>query len=300
MRFRVWRLVRLCLFFVIGFCVAIMLLENGFIYFPSKYPEGDWHPREARDRGGGVRAPVEDCFFEASDGVKLHGWYCTPLDGGRRECEAVLLWFHGNAGNITHRYDTIRQMVRFPAHVFIFDYRGYGRSEGRPTEAGVYLDGQAAWDYLVRDRGIEPGRLILFGRSLGGAVAIELARRRGNRPGGLIVESSFTSVPDMAANVMPIVPRILIRTRMDSINKIGSIDLPKLFVHSRADDIIPFEHGRRLFAAAGEPKQFYELANAGHNETEIEGGAAYFNTLRAFIRSCSATGENPSAPPEGP
>jgi fermentation-respiration switch protein FrsA (DUF1100 family) len=196
----------------------------------------------------------------------------------------VLLWFHGNAGHLADRYQIIRQLVQLPAEVFILDYRGYGRSEGSPSEQGLYMDGQAAWDYLVDDRGIAPQRIVLFGRSLGGAVAVDLAGRPGVRPAGLIVESSFTSVPDMAAAVMPIMPRVLIRTKMDSISKISRIDLPKLIVHSRDDDIIPIGHGRSLFEAAGDPKQFLELRGMSHNDIDLSVGGEYFATMRRFVR----------------
>jgi len=259
-----------------------MLFEDSFIYFPSKYPDGNWQPPV-----GAAFPRVEDCTFIASDGVKLHGWHCTPP--GRLEATAegrpVLLWFHGNAGNLTHRYDTIVNLVRLPADVFILDYRGYGRSDAEPSEKGLYLDGRAAWDFLTDQRGVDPNRIVLFGRSLGGAVAIELATRQDVTPAGVIIESAFTSVPDMAAQIMPLIPRVLIRTQMRSIERIASIQVPKLFVHSVDDEIIPFDHGRRLFEAAAEPKQFYRLEGAGHNETDLVGGQAYLDALAQFIVS---------------
>jgi len=272
----------LCLVGVAGLMGGLMLLENSFIFFPSKYPQGDWQPW--RFQGRDTRPIVEDCHLTASDGVKLHGWYCRPPEADGASKWPVLLWLHGNAGHLADRYEVIRQLVQLPAELFILDYRGYGRSGGSPSEQGIYLDGQAAWDYLVDDRGIAPRRIILFGRSLGGAVAVELAGRPGVRPAGLIVESSFTSVPDMAATVMPIMPRVLIRTKLDSINKIGRINLPKLIVHSRDDDIVPFEQGQRLFRAAGEPKQFLELRGVGHNDADLSVASEYFAAMRRFIR----------------
>lgn len=277
----------LCLVGVAGLMGGLMLLENSFIFFPSKYPQGDWQPW--RFRGRDTLPIVEDCHLTASDGVKLHGWYCRPPEADGAAKWPVLLWLHGNAGHLADRYETIRQLVQLPAELFILDYRGYGRSDGSPSEQGIYLDGQAAWDYLVDDRGIAPRRIVLFGRSLGGAVAVELAGRPGVRPAGLIVESSFTSVPDMAATVMPIMPRVLIRTKLDSINKIGRLGLPKLIVHSRDDDIVPFEQGRRLFRAAGEPKQFLELRGVGHNDVDLSVASEYFAAMRRFIRDLVPT-----------
>jgi len=165
----------------------------------------------------------------------------------------------------------------------IIDYRGYGRSEGKPDEAGLYRDAQAAWDFVIHDKSVAEQRVVIFGRSLGGAVAIDLAWRPSVKPAGLIIESSFTSVPDMVRHMIAIMPRLLVRTKMDSLSKITGVTVPKLFIHSRADEIIPYDQGRRLYDAAGEPKQFYTLDTAGHNETEMVGGEPYFNTLHTFI-----------------
>jgi fermentation-respiration switch protein FrsA (DUF1100 family) len=179
----------------------------------------------------------------------------------------------------------IRMLMRLPAEVFIVDYRGYGKSEGQPSEEGLYLDGEAAWKYLTLERGVSPDRIIIFGKSLGGAVAVDLASKV--KAAGLIVQSSFTSASDLAAIVMPFIPRSFIRTRMRSIEKVASVSCPKLFIHSRTDEVIPFELGQRLFEAAPEPKQFYEVKGALHNDTYIAGGGAYLEALRGFIRSCS-------------
>src|SRR6185369_17276293 len=140
---------------------------------------------------------------------------------------------------------------------FIIDYRGYGRSEGKPTEQGLYLDARAAWDYLTTERGVPSQRVIIFGKSLGGAPAIDLASHL--EPGGLIVQSSFTSAADMAAVVMPLLPRVFLHTKMDSVTKISRVHCPKLFIHSRADEVVPFELGHRLYQVAPEPKLFYEV-----------------------------------------
>lgn len=268
---------------------SVMLLEDSFIYFPTRYPDGDWTPVLVPPRGGEAR--IEDCFFTAVDGVKLHGWYCAPQ---RQETgivrsvdtKVVLLYFHGNAGNLTYRLDMIQLLVQIPVDVFIIDYRGYGKSEGTPTEEGLYGDADAAWRELTVTRGTHPDRIVIFGKSLGGAPAIDLARRVS--AAGLIVQSSFTSAADMAEEVMPFVPRFLLRTKFDSIGKVHAVSCPKLFIHSPADEVVPYKLGRRLYDAAPPPKQFFEVPRAGHNETHIAGGRPYFDALRAFIDSCAS------------
>ena len=200
---------------------------------------------------------------------------------------ATLLYLHGNGGNISHRYEFINELVQLPVNVLIIDYRGYGKSEGRPSEAGLYMDARAAWDYLTKERAVPASRIVIFGKSLGGAVAVELATKV--EACGLVVQSSFTSVADMAGEVLPFVPRFLIRTKMDSLSKIASVSSPKLFIHSQADEIVPYRLGRRLFDAARPPKQFYEVKGAPHNLTNTIGGAPYYEALRTFINSsCDA------------
>jgi pimeloyl-ACP methyl ester carboxylesterase len=284
-----WRLVRIMLLLVAGLMVVIMALEDRLIYFPSKYPDGFWNVDNIPAREGEVVPKIEDCYFDTGDGVRLHGWLCSPhrKTGGsfvQVPAEMVLLWFHGNAGNISYRYDMIRAMMELPVRVFIIDYRGYGRSEGKPSEKGLYLDARAAWGYLIDNRGIPAERIIIFGKSLGGAPAIDLASQV--EAGGLIVQSSFTSAADMASAVLPFYPHALLHTKMDSVSKIARVHCPKLFIHSTADEVVPYKLGRRLYEAAPEPKQFYEVQGAPHNSTYIVGGKAYFDALRRFIESC--------------
>src|SRR5262245_64930991 len=265
-----------------------MTFEDKLIYFPTRYPDGYWTIREDCVKDGEILPAVEDCNFSTSDSVALHGWYCSPLrcqdgKGTPTDTKMVVLWFHGNAGNISYRYDMIRAMMEIPVQVFIIDYRGYGKSEGTPTEKGLYIDAQAAWEHLTITRRIEPQRIVIFGKSLGGVPAIDLASRV--KPAGLIVQSSFTSAGDVAARLIPFLPRFLLHTRMDSISKIGRVNCPKLFVHSRADEVIPYELGWKLFEAATEPKEFYEVKGAPHNATYLVGGKPYFDALRRFIES---------------
>ncbi len=287
-----WRIARIILMVCIVALILIMAFEDKLIYFPAKYPEGSWTVSETCAREGEIVPRIEDCHFAASDGVKLHGWYCTPLrcEGGAGVpviAEMVLLWFHGNAGNISYRHDMIRAMVGLPVQVFIIDYRGYGKSEGKPTERGLYLDARAAWDYLINERRVSPDNIVIFGKSLGGAAAVDLASQV--EPAGLIVQSSFTSAGDMAATILPFLPRVFLRTKMDSLSKISQVRCPKLFIHSRADEVVPYELGRRLYEAAPEPKEFYEVKGSPHNSTYIAGGKPYFEALRRFVASCRSS-----------
>jgi len=276
---------------ITGLIALFMAYEDKLIYFPSKYPDGFWDVGNPQAREGELCPKIEDCYFDTSDGLRLHGWFCKPhrkMNGAfvPVPAEMTLLWFHGNAGNISYRYDMIRAMVQLPVDVFIIDYRGYGKSEGRPSEQGLYLDARAAWEYLATERNVPANQVIIFGKSLGGVPAVDLAARV--EAAGLIVQSSFTSAADMASAVLPFLPRVLLRTRMDSLKKIQDVRCPKLFIHSRADEVVPFELGYRLYQAAPEPKQFYEVNGAHHNSTYLVGAKPYFDTLRSFVESCSA------------
>jgi pimeloyl-ACP methyl ester carboxylesterase len=284
-----WLVPRVIIIALVVVVALTMMFEDNLIYFPSKYPDGYWEVDNIPAREGDIVPKIEDCNFPTSDGVELHGWYCSPhrkSNGGLVPvpAEMTLLWFHGNAGNISYRYEMIRELMKLPVQVFIIDYRGYGKSGGKPTEQGLYLDARAAWDYLVDERREPPGRIIIFGKSLGGAPAVDLATQVD--PAGLIVQSSFTSAGDMAAAVFPFLPRWLLRTKMDSFHKIAQVDCPKLFIHSQADEVVPYDLGRRLYEAAPEPKQFYEVKGASHNSTYLDGGASYLDSMRSFIESC--------------
>jgi hypothetical protein len=285
-----WRLARMSMMFCAGLVIVVTMFEDRFIYYPVKYPEGEWDVSNPPAREGQIVPVIEDCYFITGDGLKLHGWYCIPQKKSGHEltpvsAEMVLLWFHGNAGNITDRYDMIRTLMQVPMKILIIDYRGYGKSEGSPTERGLYADARAAWDYLSTERGVRTENIIILGKSLGGGPAIDLATKV--QPAGLIVQSSFTSIPDMAGSVIPLFPGMLLRTKMDSINKVGWVSCPKLFIHSPADELVPFEMGRRLYDAAAEPKRFYEVPGAPHNSTWMVGGKAYLEEIRSFVKSCA-------------
>ena len=268
------------LFAAMGF---FSLLERHMIFFPTRYPEGEWdverHPTDV-----GPVPWIKDCSFPTSDGLTLHGWFAGPHENGKPiATRFVLLWFHGNAGNLTDRYDHLKVFIRIPIQVFIIDYRGYGKSDGSPSEEGLYRDADAAWSFLLKEKNFKPEQIILFGESLGGAVAVDLASRV--KPAALILQSTFTSVPDMAAHHYPFIPRFLIRTRMDSLSKIARVRCPMLILHGAQDDVVPIALDRRLFEAAPQPKEFCEIAGAGHNDMDLVGGEAYLECIRAF--SCT-------------
>lgn len=282
-----WRLPRMCLMFALCVTGCALLFENRLIYHPTRYPGGYYEYAEAAPEKGVVYPKIEDWWFTTADGKRLHGWYASPHrldDDGREvavESRGVLLWLHGNAGNVTHRYQRLWRFMSLPADVFIFDYRGFGRSEGRPNEEGLYRDADAAWRYLTEERQIDRGRIVLYGVSLGAAPAIELATRV--QPVGLITEAAFTSIPDMGRIALPIVPRFLVRTQMNSLEKIPGINCPKLLIHGTSDEVIPFRMGPRLFEAAGEPKEFYEVPGAMHDDVDVVGGATYMGRIRTFL-----------------
>jgi hypothetical protein len=220
----------------------------------------------------------ETVRLRTADGINLHGWY-IPVATPR----GTLLFFHGNAGNISHRLDSLRIFHGLGLNVLIFDYRGYGQSEGNPDEAGTHLDARSAWRHLTLERGVATDRIVLFGRSLGAAVAARLATEV--RPGGLILESAFTSVPDLAADLYWWLPaRRLAKLQYATREHLARVTCPVLVVHSPEDEIIPYRHGRALFAAARPPKDFLEL-RGDHNAGFLLSGTDYVAGLDAFLNT---------------
>jgi fermentation-respiration switch protein FrsA (DUF1100 family) len=222
----------------------------------------------------------ETVRLTAADGVRLHGWYLSAPRARR-----VVLFCHGNAGNVSHRLDSLRIFHELGLAVLIFDYRGYGESEDRPSEAGTYADAQAAWRWLREERGYRPDEIVLFGRSMGAAVAAELATRV--EPAAVILESAFTSVPDLAARFYWYVPvRWLARLHYPTLDRVTGIEAPLLVVHSRDDEIVPFEHGVAIHARANPPKSLLEI-EGDHNTGFLVSAARYRDGLAAFIDSLS-------------
>lgn len=249
-----------------GLATLLFFLQTRLIYYPS---------REIVATPDGIGLSYRAVSFESADGVHLSGWFVPSVPS-----RGVILFCHGNAGNISHRLESIEIFHSLGLSTFIFDYRGYGQSKGNPSEKGTYLDAEAAWDYLVRKERLPPSGIIIFGRSLGGAVASRLA---GNHsPKALILESTFTSARDMASGLYPFLPSLLCRFKYDAIAAIPHVDCPVLVVHSPHDEIVPFSHGRRLYEAAREPKEFLEIT-ADHNSGFLVSGKVYTQGLEAFI-----------------
>jgi fermentation-respiration switch protein FrsA (DUF1100 family) len=251
-RWPLWfRVLRTLAIIYVAVCVIMMFLERSLLFFPTRYPGGDWQPFGLK---------FEDAEFTAADGVKLHGWY-MPHESPR----GYLLLSHGNGGNLTHRADMLRELNRLGVATLIFDYRGYGKSEGSPDEKGILADGRAARAWLAKRAGIAERDVVQMGESLGGGVAVDLAAADGAR--GLVLLNTFSSLPDAAAVHYPWLPvHLLMRTRLDSASKIANFHGPLLECHGDADTIVPYASGRKLFEAANEPKEFVSIRGGDHND----------------------------------
>ncbi len=261
-----WRIARIPIVAYLGLLLLFVALENSLVFFPSKHPAGDWQP-------AGLK--FEDAEFTAADGTRLHGWF-VPAENP----SAVILFAHGNAGNITHREDLLRVMQSsLGASILAFDYRGYGRSEGAPDEAGVKQDARAARAWLSQRTGVREQDIVLMGESLGGAVVVDLAAKDGAR--GLILEDTFTSLPDMAGYHYPWLPaRWLMRGRFDSLKLIKDYHGPLLMAHGTGDSIVPFSYAEKLFAAANQPKQLVIDEGYDHNDPR---SPQFYDELRRFL-----------------
>lgn len=270
---KVLRTVRFVIVLYLFILLMLMFFENKILFPASKYPGGDWTTAK--------RLQLRDVWFESSDGTKLHGWLAE-----HEAPRGVVLFCHGNAGNVTNRGDVIAYWRdRFGLTAFVFDYRGYGRSEGSPNEAGVLVDARAARAWLAKQTGVGPDELLLLGRSLGGAVAVDLAAGHGAK--ALILESTFTSAPDAGAAIYPWLPvRWLMKAKLDSLSKIADYRGPLLVSHGTNDEIIPFALGKQLFDAAtqgnvSDPNRVFVPLDGGfHNDPQTP---TYYDALEAFL-----------------
>ncbi len=263
------------------FLLVVFLFQARLVYFPQI-------GRELTATPAAAGLEFEEVRLVTADGATLHGWWVPAPDA-----RGVALIFHGNAGNISHRLGYLTMFHRLGYASFIIDYRGYGLSSGTPSEAGTYRDAEAAWNYLTGPRRVAAQDIVLFGESLGGGVATWLARR--HRPRALVLASAFTSAPDLGAQAYPWLPvRLLARIEYNNLERIRQITAPVLIAHSPDDDIVPFSHGKALFAAANDPKEFVELSG-GHNDGFIFAREDWVRRLGAFLDPIRVV-----APPEMP
>lgn len=259
-----------------GVIVALLFLfQSRLVYFPEI----------GRDIAATPQAyglDFESVNIATEDGETLHAWWVPAKDA-----RGTILFFHGNAGNISHRIDYLLMFRRLGYATLIFDYRGYGKSTGSPSEEGTYRDAAAAWRWLTQTRGIGPGDIVFAGESLGGAVASWLAVR--HAPPALVLLSTFTSAPDLGAQVYPFIPvRLISRFSYDNLANLRQIKAPVLVAHSRDDDIVPFGHGKRIFEAASEPKQFLEM-RGGHNDGFVFMREEWVKALAGFLERHAGT-----------
>ncbi|HEX9149662.1 MAG TPA: alpha/beta hydrolase [Thermoanaerobaculia bacterium] len=256
----------------IALLIAMSAMEQRFLYFPVR-------TLEAQPSDYGLRS--EELRVTTSDGVRLHGWWIRA--GG----SFVVLLFHGNAGNISHRLDRAKLFAeRLGVDLFLVDYRGYGRSGGKPSEEGLYFDGLAIYD-AARERGFPSNRIVLLGESLGCAVAAEVALAR--PVAAVALETPFLSVPALARKHYPFVPTFLVRSKFDTEATIGRLTVPKLIVAAERDEIAPPSHARRLFELALPPKELSVIPGAGHNDTYVAGGEPYLEVWRRFLNAIDST-----------
>ena len=255
-----WPLLALWTYFVLSF------LAQKAIFHPSKYPEGFWDLQ--------AHWNAEDVWLDTADGVRIHGWMIEP-DESRG---LVTLYLHGNGGNLTHRVVHIQALVNVGSSLLIIDYRGYGRSEGSSSEEGTYLDTEAAYEYLL-ERGYRPEQIVVHGESLGTAMATDLASRR--PCAGLVLEAPFPSARAVAARVLPVLGPLVI-SGLETGVKIARVKAPVLIIHGDRDEVIAYELGREVFDAANEPKQFWTVEGAHHNDIIVAAGAEYERRLAKF------------------
>lgn len=259
------------LLIIIGFCwLFFRWFERNNIYFPFKEIEA--FPTQ-------IGLKYEDIYIQTQDRIQLNGWFVPSSD----TAIGTILFCHGNAGNISHRLDKLKIFHELNLNTIIFDYRGYGRSKGSVLEKGTYLDARAVYDYLPSRKDIDPSKIILYGESLGCAIAIELARQKPNAA-VVICESPFTSIADVGKEIYPFLPtKLLVSIRYDALSKIGEITIPILLIHSQNDEIIGFHHSERLYAAAQEPKELLVI-HGSHNEGFLDSEDIYKKGITEFLK----------------
>ncbi len=265
----VWNLVLVGGGIYLGLCILLIIMQPKMIFFPEK---GMFSTPEM------IGLKYESVELQSGNDIKIHGWF-IPGEGNN----GTLIFCHGNAGNISHRLDSIKLFNEMGLNVFIFDYQGYGKSEGKPTENGTYADAQAAWNYLINERKEEPENIIIFGRSLGGAIAAWLAKN--TKPRALIVESSFTSVEAIGQRMYPFMPvKLISRMKYDTLENIKHVKCPVLVIHSQDDELISYDYGQQIFDAANEPKKFLGIRGT-HNDGFLMSGQIYIEGIFRFLEN---------------
>jgi len=247
--------------------ILIYSFQSKLVYFPSK--DIDTNPKS-------IGLEYESIIFESDDKTKLHAWYIA-----KKDAKTTILFLHGNGGNISHRLDSIKLFNSLQMNVFIFDYRGYGNSGGTPSEQNTYDDAKSAWDYLLKNKMLKAEDIIIFGRSLGGAIAANLGSDL--RPKAIILESTFSTAKEFVSNVYPFVPEFLIHFSYETTKYLKKINYPILVVHSEDDNIIPFKFGEAVFKNANEPKSFLKITGS-HNYGFIQSKHLYVPALKNFLQ----------------
>jgi len=266
----IWKLLAYVIGAYVVLSIYVYFMQSSLIFYPNM------PGRNLIATPENIGLTYQDIEFLTEDNVRLHGWFIP-----NKNAKGTVLFFHGNAGNISHRLDSIEIFHRMELNVFIIDYRGYGQSKGKITEKGTYRDAEAAWNYLNNTQGISGKQIIIFGRSLGASIATWLASKY--TPAALIIESGFSSVPAMAQRLYPFLPvRWLTHFKYNTSQYVKNISCPVMVAHSKNDDIIPYAEGREIFEAAPKPKQFLEM-RGGHNDGFIVSGSTYDEGLRSFI-----------------
>jgi len=266
----IWGILVVVAIAYLAICLLLYFMQDRAIFFP------DMPGRQLETTPKAVNLDYEDVWGETADGTRIHGWFIPAT-----EAKVTLLFCHGNAGNISHRLESIALFNSLGLNVLIFDYRGYGQSTGKVSEQGFYQDVSAMWQALTDKQGIKAENIVIFGRSLGAAVASQLATRV--KPGGVILESAFASVPEMAAQLYPFLPaRLLARFQLNNMQHVKRIQSPLLVIHSEDDEIIPYAQGQKVFASGHEPKTFLRIRGS-HNGGFIFSGRFYTEGVEAFL-----------------
>lgn len=261
---------RMILYLIIFFIIFIFYakyLERKSIFYPCK---------EIIATPLDCGLAYEDVHFTTEDNLRINGWLVS-----KQGARYTILFFHGNAGNISHRLDKLKILYDIGVNIFIIDYRGYGKSEGKPSESGLYSDSKAAYNYLVHERKVNPQAIILYGESLGSAVAMDLAVKE--KTAGIITEVAFSNIRDMAKIYYPYIPSFLISARFDSLAKIPFLSVPKLFILCETDEIVPFNLGKKLYDIALEPKRLIVLKGS-HNTAFLDSIKEYVSGIASFVK----------------